>query len=144
MNWKKRNYCGELNRSHEGKEVLLMGWVDANRDHGSLLFIHLRDIKGIVQVVFDPKLSSECYRNANVLKEEYVVTVFGRVAIRKKGTENPYLETGNLEVFATEMEILSESKVLPFQISEKAMVLGEEISTSPENVDEELEVGSRA
>jgi aspartyl-tRNA synthetase len=55
MTWKERTYCGALTDSHAGKSVLLMGWVDAIRDHGNILFFHLRDVRGIVQVVFDPQ-----------------------------------------------------------------------------------------
>ena len=105
-----------------GRDVLLMGWVDAIRDHGNLLFIHLRDIQGIVQVVFDPNVNKESYERSTTLKEEYVVEVRGKVERRQKGTENPNLETGDVEVFATELGILSKAKILPFLISEKAMV----------------------
>lgn len=143
MDWRKRTYCGDLNTSQAGKNVLLMGWVDAIRDHGNLLFIHLRDVRGIVQVVFDPGISSEGYKKASLLKEEYVIEVKGTVAIREKGTENPNIATGNLEVFASEISILSESKTLPFQISEKAMVFGEEVRSSPDKVDEELRLRYR-
>ena len=61
MDWRKRVYCGELSQPHVDRDVLLMGWVDAIRDHGNLLFIHLRDIGGIVQVVFDPQIDHESY-----------------------------------------------------------------------------------
>ncbi len=120
-----------------------MGWVDAIRDHGKLLFIHLRDVRGIVQVVFNPETGGECYRNASSLKEEYVVRVRGEVAAREWGTENPNLETGDVEVLARDLTILSEARALPFQISEKAMVFGEEVQTSPEHVDEEIRLRYR-
>jgi aspartyl-tRNA synthetase len=143
MHWRERVYCGELTRSQEGREVLLMGWVDAIRDHGNLLFIHLRDIKGIVQVVFDPLVSLDSYQRSAALKEEHIILVKGKVALREKGTENPNIPTGDIEVFAREMEILSLSKTLPFQISEKAMVFGENIKASPEKVDEDLRLQYR-
>ena len=72
MDWRERFYCGELSQNQEGKEVLLMGWVDAIRDHGKLLFIHLRDVRGIVQVVFNSETSADCYRKASSLKEELI------------------------------------------------------------------------
>ena len=72
MEWRQRIYCGDLTPSDAGRDVLLMGWVDAFRDHGSLLFIHLRDVRGIVQVVFNPVISKESYDKAAGLKEEYV------------------------------------------------------------------------
>ncbi|MGD9318460.1 MAG: aspartate--tRNA ligase [Desulfobacteraceae bacterium] len=143
MKWRDRVYCGSLRTSDMERDVLLMGWVDAIRDHGNLLFIHLRDIRGIVQVVFDPHVNKESYERSTTLKEEYVVEVRGKVGRRQKGTENPNLETGDVEVFATELEILSKAKILPFLISEKAMVFGEEIQSSPENVDEELRLQYR-
>ncbi|MBW1805958.1 MAG: aspartate--tRNA ligase [Deltaproteobacteria bacterium] len=143
MKWKDRIYCGDLTPSHAGKDVLLMGWVDAIRDHGNVLFIHLRDIRGIVQVVFSAERSKKIYDKATVLREEYVVEVKGKIALREKGTENPNLTTGDIELFASELTILSRSEILPFQISEKAMVFGEEIQASPENVDEELRLQYR-
>ena len=143
MDWKSRTYCGDLNISHAGKKVMLMGWVDAIRDHGSLLFIHLRDIRGIVQVVFNPVFSPQSYGRASALREEYVVLVRGEVRERAKGTENPNITTGDIEVMAEELQILSKSKPLPFQISEKAIVFGENIKANPEKVDEELRLKFR-
>lgn len=143
MKWRERFYCGEITASHAGKDVLLMGWVDAIRDHGNLLFIHLRDIRGIVQVVFDPKVSIESYKKAALLREEFVIEVKGSVALRKKGTENPNLDTGDIEIYATELKIITGSKPLPFKISEKAMVFGEEVKENPKNVDEGLRLQYR-
>jgi aspartyl-tRNA synthetase len=120
-----------------------MGWVDAIRDHGQLLFIHLRDTSGIAQVVFDPDVDRESYDTARGLREEYIIQVTGRVATRERGTENPHLKTGDVEVFAEEMAVLSTSKSLPFQLSEKAMVFGEEVAKNPGNVDEELRLQYR-
>src|SRR3989304_3120917 len=105
MFWRERAYCGDISPSYVGKEVLLMGFVDAIRDHGNLLFIHLRDIHGTVQVVFDPRVSGESYAESTNLKEEYVLRVKGKVALREPGTENPNIATGGVEVFAREMEI---------------------------------------
>jgi aspartyl-tRNA synthetase len=143
MEWKQRIYCGDLTASDAGKDVLLMGWVDAFRDHGSLLFIHLRDVRGIVQVVFNPEVSKESYDKAAALKEEYVVKVRGKVALRHKGTENPNLRTGSIEVLAEDMDVLSLSRTLPFKISEKAIAFGEDIKANPEKVDEELRLQYR-
>ena len=134
MEWKERVNCGDLTPSLANADVLLMGWVDAIRDHGNILFIHLRDVSGIAQVVFDPQINSDCYARATTLKEEYVIEIRGKVMHRKKGTENPNLKTGEIEVFASAMSVLAESKPLPFQISEKAMVFGDEIQVGPENV----------
>ncbi len=143
MSWKDRIYCGSITENQVGQEVLLMGWVDAIRDHGQLLFSHIRDVSGMIQVVFDPRVDSKSYENSTTLKEEYVVRIKGRVEKREQGTENPNLKTGTVEVFASELEILSESKILPFQISEKAMIFGEEVTVSPEHVDEDLRLRYR-
>jgi aspartyl-tRNA synthetase len=143
MDWRRRIYCGDLTASPVGTEVLLMGWVDAIRDHGSLLFIHLRDVRGMVQVVFNPGLSARIYERAWSLKEEYVVQVRGKVALRETGTENPNLKTGRVEVLALDLEILSVSRILPFKISEKAIVFGEDIRANPEKVDEDLRLQYR-
>ena len=128
MNWKDRIYCGDVTLSDSGREILLLGWVDAIRDHGNVLFIHLRDIRGIVQVVFSSEKNKECYEIASSLREEFVIEVKGTIVKRERGTENPNIKTGNIEVNALELNILSRSKTLPFRISEKAMVLGEDIS----------------
>jgi aspartyl-tRNA synthetase len=143
MEWRQRIYCGDLTPSDAGRDVLLMGWVDAFRDHGSLLFIHLRDVRGIVQVVFNPVISKESYDKAAGLKEEYVVKVRGKVALRHQGTENPNISTGAIEVLADEMEVLSLSRTLPFKISEKAIAFGEDIKANPEKVDEDLRLQYR-
>jgi aspartyl-tRNA synthetase len=143
MDWKNRQYCGEIDRSYIGKIVLLMGWVDAIRNHGHILFIHLRDIRGIVQVVFNPIYNNESYQISMSLKEEYVVEVMGKVVTRSKGTENPNLRTGELEVIADRLTILAKSIKLPFNISEKAMVFGEEIQSNPDHVEEDLRLQFR-
>ena len=109
MDWRKRVYCGELSPSYVEKNVLLMGWVDAIRAHGNLLFIHLRDIGGIIQIVFDPQISKESYDMATTLRQEWVIEVSGKVSLRGEGTKNPNLETGGVEVFATALKIYSRS-----------------------------------
>jgi len=143
MTWKERTYCGALTDSDAGTSVLLMGWVDAIRDHGNILFFHLRDVRGIVQVVFDPQKDKASYETASLIREEYVIEVRGRVTLRDKAAENPTLKTGRIEVLATGLRLLSKSKPMPFQISEKAMVFGEEIQAGPENVDEEIRLRYR-
>jgi aspartyl-tRNA synthetase len=103
----------------------MAGWVDALRDHGEVIFIHLRDRSGIVQVVFSPEFTSpQICKRATALRNEFCVAVTGRVMERVKTTVNPSLETGQIEVVATDLTILSQSETLPFPISEKAMVVG--------------------
>ncbi len=126
MDFTERVWCGSLRPGDAGREVLLAGWVDALRDHGEVLFAHLRDRSGIVQVVFSPERSSpDLCRTAESLKSEYCLAVRGRVEKRLAGTENPNLETGAVEVFAASLEILNASDPLPFMVSEKAMAAGE-------------------
>ena len=121
----KRSYCGKLRLTDKGTEVHLKGWVDALRDHGEVLFIHLRDRSGIVQVVFNPEdTPAKTCRQAQSLRSEFCIAVRGFVKKRHQGTENPNIETGKIEVVVSDLEILNQSKPLPFPISEKAMVAG--------------------
>ena len=143
MNFSERIFCGKLSSEHIGKTVQLCGWVDAYRDHGGLLFIHLRDRSGIVQIIFSPETSSEnICKMAATLRTEYCIAVTGEVKKRIPGTENPNIETGALEVFVRELSVLSESEALPFPISDKAMVAGAE-DASVENVSEDLRLQYR-
>ena len=122
MNFKERINCGDLRLTDVGRVVQVAGWVDALRDHGVVLFAHMRDRSGIVQVVFSPEESPGVRELAGSLKEEFCVSVTGRVIKRSEGTANPALDTGEIEIVATDLTILSPSKPLPFSISEKAMV----------------------
>ncbi len=120
-----RAYCGELSLDHVGRQVLLAGWVDAFRDHGGLVFIHLRDRSGIIQIVFNPEVATPgVCEKAAVLRSEYCVAVRGEVTKRLPGTENPGIDTGAIEIMVSELTVLSESDALPFAVSEKAMVAG--------------------
>jgi len=114
----KTHSCGELTKKNIGSEVTLAGWVDRRRDHGGLIFIDLRDRGGIIQVVFNPETSKAAHKKANSVRSEYVIQVSGKVAPRRKGTENPKLATGAIEVIAESIEILNPSKVPPFYINE--------------------------
>jgi len=143
MNFSERIFCGKLSFEHIGKTVQLCGWVDAYRDHGGLLFIHLRDRSGIVQIVFSPETSSDnICKMAATLRTEYCIAVTGEVKKRLEGTQNPNIETGALEVFVHELSVLSESEALPFPISDKAMVAGAE-NASVENISEDLRLQYR-
>jgi aspartyl-tRNA synthetase len=118
----KTHSCGELSRKGVGSEVTLAGWVDRRRDHGGLIFIDLRDREGVVQVVFNPEISESCHKIASEMRSEYVVRVSGKVALRPRGTENPKLPTGDIEVIAHNTEILNPSKTPPFYINEDTEV----------------------
>nr|HPJ96816.1 OB-fold nucleic acid binding domain-containing protein [Syntrophales bacterium] len=137
-----RSNCGELGLADVGSKVCLCGWVDALRDHGEVLFIHLRDRSGIVQVLFSPeKTGADSYTRAGSLKDESCITVTGDVVARIAGTENTNLETGLIEVAARELTILSQADVLPFPVSEKAMIVGQPKTTG--NVTEDLRLQYR-
>lgn len=142
MDWQTRTQCGMLRLSHVGCEVDLVGWVDARRDHGEVLFIHLRDWSGVVQVVFNREKAGKVFEQATTLHEEYCLAVHGQVIRRIEGTENPGIETGEIEVVATDMTILNVSKTLPFPVSEKAMVAGSAVA-APATVGEDVRLRYR-
>ncbi len=96
--------CGALRVEHIGSAVRLSGWCHRIRDHGGVLFIDLRDHYGLTQIVADP--DSPAFKTAEKLRAEWVVRVDGRVRRRPGGTENPDLPTGEVEVFATDIEVL--------------------------------------
>ncbi|MGQ9557216.1 MAG: aspartate--tRNA ligase [Desulfurispora sp.] len=110
--------CGELRLSHAGQEVVLMGWVARRRDHGGLIFVDLRDISGIVQVVFSPDMADAAFNKAETIRNEYVLAVRGRVVPRPEGTVNPQLPTGEVDVQASEVRILNPAKTPPFYIED--------------------------
>ena len=101
--WKKSHSCGELQKKDIGERVTLMGWVQSRRDHGGLIFLDLRDRKGITQIVFDPKESLEVHQKAHNIKNEYVIAIEGIVIQRLAGYENPKMYTGQIEVKATKL-----------------------------------------
>lgn len=118
-NLRRTCYCGEVGTHQIDKEIILMGWVHRRRDHGSLIFIDLRDREGLVQVVFNPEADSQTHDKARSLRSEYVIAVTGKVAKRPPGTDNPDLKTGAVEVYAQTLCILNESKTPPFEFSER-------------------------
>ncbi|MEA2061073.1 MAG: aspartate--tRNA ligase [Thermodesulfobacteriota bacterium] len=143
MDFHERIYCNSLNAEQTGTRVILAGWVDALRDHGEILFIHLRDRSGIIQVVFDPaKTDPQVYKQAVSLRSEYCIQVAGTIIQRSAGTENPNIETGQIEVVADQMKILSTADSLPFHISEKSMVAGTDVHNR-ETINEDLRLQYR-
>src|SRR6185369_726437 len=110
--------CGELRASDAGSEALLSGWVNRRRDQGGLIFLDLRDRYGITQVVVDQADSPAAHEAASRVRNEFVVTVAGTVTKRLTGTENKRLATGEIELQATELSILNESKTPPFYVNE--------------------------
>ncbi|MCB7071334.1 aspartate--tRNA ligase [Caldibacillus sp. 210928-DFI.2.22] len=118
-------YCGEISEKNEGETVMLKGWVQKRRDLGGLIFIDLRDRTGIVQVVFNPDVSKEALAIADGVRSEYVLDVEGKVVLREKGTENPKLKTGKIEIHCEKVSVLNESKTPPFMIDNNAEITEE-------------------
>jgi len=108
--------CGELQGTDEGQVVQLCGWVKSWRDHGGLLFIDLRDRYGVTQIVFSPEYNAALYRMALTLRNEFVVSVKGKVGLRPQGMQNKDMLTGEIEIQAERLDILNKSKTPPFEI----------------------------
>ena len=116
-NLKRTHYAGALRSSDADKDVVLMGWVHRRRDLGQLIFIDLRDRAGLAQIVFNKELHPEAHKKAEELRSEFVVAVEGRVLRRQKA--NPEIASGEVEVTATRLHILNNSKTPPFQIEDE-------------------------
>ncbi len=114
----RNSECGTLTAKDIGREVVLAGWVFRRRDHGGLIFADLRDVTGVVQVVFSPEIAPEAHGAAHEIKHEYVIAVQGAVSRRPEGTENKELGTGEIEVYAKSLDVLNTCKPLPFQLEE--------------------------
>lgn len=117
MKFSRTHYCGHLNKTHVGQIVTLNGWVDTRRDHGSLVFIDLRDREGLIQIVLDPKKNETS--SAKDLRGEYVVCIQGIVRARPEGMVNKKMQTGEIEIEASQCQILNEAQTLPFQIDDE-------------------------
>ncbi len=109
----------------KGERVELSGWIDSRRDHGKIIFFDLRDREGLVQLVAAPD-AGEAYKTAETLRPEWVVSIKGEVKDRPKGTENPNLATGQLEVAVSEIKVLAKSEALPFPIDGDGYEIDEE------------------
>jgi aspartyl-tRNA synthetase len=124
MSWRDRG-AGELRKGHVGETVTLAGWVARRRDHGGLIFVDLRDQTGIGQLVINPERAPEAAATAHDIRNEFVLQAKGEVVARAPEAVNPRLPTGEVEVQVDELEVVSRSTPLPFQLDE-------------ENVDETL------
>ena len=116
---KRTHYCGNLDISLAGQEVILMGWAHRRRDHGGVIFVDLRDREGIVQVVFNPEAGENVHGEAHRIRSEFVLAIKGKVRKRPEGMENPALKTGEIEVIVSELEIMNESKTPPFSFDDE-------------------------
>ena len=120
FSWNNRTQCGECGEDYVSKTVCVAGWVDTTRDHGQLLFIHLRDRSGTLQVVCDENQNQGLYKASKKLRSEFVIKVSGTIQMRTPATINRAMNSGTIELIATDLEVLSDAKTPPFMVSEKA------------------------
>ena len=113
----RSHYCGEVTQEALDQEVVACGWVNKRRDHGGVIFVDLRDRTGLLQVVFDPDCP-EIFQLAEQIRNEFVLKIKGKVRPRPEGTENADLSTGQIEVLATELEVLNKAETPPFQLDD--------------------------
>ena len=135
----RSHYCGQVDERLIGQTVEVAGWVHRRRDHGGIIFIDLRDREGLLQIVFDPD-SPALFKDAERLRNEFVVRIKGRVRERPEGTVNTHLASGRVELLAGELELLNRSEPLPFQLDE---TVGEEVRLRYRYLDLRREVMSR-
>ncbi len=117
--WKRTHLSEELTEKDVNKRVIVMGWILRRRDHGGVIFIDLRDRKGLVQLVFNPEFSEQTHAQAHNLRPEWVIAVRGEVRPRPDDSLNPDLVTGKIEIFVDELKILNSSDPPPFPLDEE-------------------------
>ena len=117
----RTHYCGDLRAANAGQQVVLMGWVNRRRDHGNLIFLDLRDRSGIAQIVLDKELTPDGHAKGEQVRPEYVVAAVGKVRLRDQDAINPKMPTGEIEIEATELLVLNDTRLAPFSPSEEAI-----------------------
>jgi len=117
---KRTGRCTEFSTSDIGKKASVMGWVNKRRNLGGVIFIDVRDVSGLMQVVFKSELDTELFEKAETLRNEYVIAVSGEIIKRDEETINPNLKTGYIEIVATELKILSEAETPPIDMDENS------------------------
>ncbi len=117
---KRTGRCTDFNNSDIGRSVCVMGWVNKKRNLGGVIFIDVRDVSGIMQVVFKSELNAELFKKAEKIRNEYVIAVSGKIIERDEDTINSILETGYIEVVAEELKILSEAATPPIDMDENS------------------------
>jgi aspartyl-tRNA synthetase len=120
-NLERTHLCGTLRAADASKHVVLMGWVNRRRDHGNLIFLDLRDRSGICQIVLDKELTPEGHAKGEQVRPEYVVAAVGKVRLRDAEAINPKMPTGEIEIEATELLVLNDTRLAPFSPSEEAI-----------------------
>jgi aspartyl-tRNA synthetase len=113
----RSHYCGQLTTADISSEVTLCGWVHRRRDHGGVIFLDMRDVAGIVQVVFDPDTEAS-FAMAETVRSEFVLKITGKVRARDAGKINSDMPTGEIEVLGTQLEVLNQAATPPFQLDE--------------------------
>ena len=114
----RTNYCGLIDKQYLGQTVTLFGWAHRRRDHGGVIFIDLRDREGLVQVVIDPDTPA-AFQTADRTRSEFVLMIVGKVRPRPEGTTNSNLKSGEIEVLASEVEVLNAALTPPFMIDDE-------------------------
>ena len=120
-NLERTHLCGDLRAAHAGQQVVLMGWVNRRRDHGNLIFLDLRDRSGISQIVLDKELTPDGHAKGELVRPEYVVAAVGKVRLRDQDAINPKMPTGEIEIEATQLLVLNDTRLAPFSPSEEAI-----------------------
>ena len=120
----RSHFCGALNKANLNEEVILCGWVNRRRDHGGVIFLDLRDKKGLAQIVINPE-TADTFKLAETIRNEFVIKVTGKVLARESEMINKKIPTGEIEVLADKIEILNASKPIPFQLD--SMETSEEV-----------------
>ncbi|MBJ7448799.1 MAG: aspartate--tRNA ligase [Parachlamydiales bacterium] len=127
FDFRRSHDCGALKKEDIGQSVTLSGWVHRRRDHGGVIFIDLRDRFGLTQLVIDPHTGEKLYAMANQLRQEWVISVKGKVIARQEGMSNPKMKTGDIEIDVNDLDILSKSKVPPFTIADENLNVNDEL-----------------
>jgi aspartyl-tRNA synthetase len=120
-NLERTHLCGTLRAANAGQQVVLMGWVNRRRDHGNLIFLDLRDRSGVAQIVLDKELTPEGHLKGEHVRPEYVVAAVGKVRLRSADAINPKMPTGEIEIEATELRVLNDTRLAPFSPAEDAI-----------------------
>ena len=107
-------YCNQINESQIDKDVQVCGWVNKIRDHGGVIFIDLRDIKGLVQIVVNPD-DKNLFKIAESVRSEFIISVTGKPRLRPSGSENIKIDSGKVEIVTSKIDLLSKADTPPFQ-----------------------------
>ena len=129
----RSDYCGEINDKFIGKEVKVCGWVHRRRDHGGLIFLDLRDVSGIVQLVINPEIG-ESFKKAEQVRSEFVLQAVGKVNDRPDDAENHALTTGSIEIIVDELNVLNAAETPAFPLDNYTEV-GEEVRLKNRTLD---------